>query len=88
MTLNDAANDAYIARKYSLLRKSAMTTYKSPEEIEQEKLIEAQEKKAEERREQAAKAHETASATLSKLPEDIRKAYEKQLEMLARLMTK
>lgn len=77
MTLNDAANDAYIARKYSLLRKSAMTTYKSPEE-----------KKAEERREQAAKAHETASATLSKLPEDIRKAYEKQLEMLARLMTK
>lgn len=67
------------------MRKSAMTTYKSPEEIEQEKLIE---KKAEERREQAAKAHETASATLSKLPEDIRKAYEKQLEMLARLMTK
>jgi hypothetical protein len=81
VTLNDAANDAYIARKYSLLRKSAMTTYKSPEEIEREK-------KAEEWREQAAKAHETASATLSKLPEDIRKAYEKQLEMLARLMTK
>ena len=47
-----------------------------------------EEKKAEERRERAAKAHETASATLSKLPEDIRKAYEKQLEMLARLMTK
>ena len=81
MTLNDAANDAYIDRKYSLLRKSDMTTYKSPEEIEQEK-------KAEERRGRAAKAHETASATLSKLPEDIRKAYEKQLEMLARLMTK
>ena len=80
MTLDDA-NDTYIARKYPLLRKSAMTTYKSPEDIEQEK-------KAEERRERAAKAHETASATLSKLPEDIRKAYEKQLEMLARLMTK
>ena len=85
MTLDDA-NDTYIARKYPLLRrKSAMTTYKSPEEIEREKIAE---KKAEERRELAAKAHAAASATLSKLPEDIRKAYEKQLEMLASLMTK
>lgn len=58
-----------------------MITYKSPEEI-------GREKKAKEHEENLVKAHETASATLSKLPEDIRKAYEKQLEMLARLMTK